>query len=149
ALLAEGEERAAELSRKVQLTRQRLAREKARLRRSRGLLARRLVAIYESGSPSEAGFLLGASDYDELITRAEYLREISESDSALAERVKEVRDAVHHQVKLVAALRARAVAYDERLAAARSEIASVREAAEASAAQLRRISASHQAALAS
>jgi peptidoglycan hydrolase CwlO-like protein len=148
-LLAEGEERAAELSRKVRATEQRLAREKARLRRSRGLLAKRLVAIYESGSPTEAGFLLGASDYDELITRAEYLREISESDSALAERVEEVRNAVRREARLVARLRAKAVAYDERLDAARTEIASVRAAAEASAARLRQIGASRQAALAS
>jgi septal ring factor EnvC (AmiA/AmiB activator) len=148
-LLAEGEERAAELSHKVQVTRQRLARQKARLGRARRLLARRLVAIYESGTPSTASFLLGATDYRELLTRAEYLREISESDSALASRVEEVRNAVHREVKSVARLRARAVAYDARLAAARSEIASVSEAAQASASQLEAIASSRQASLAS
>jgi hypothetical protein len=74
---------------------------------------------------------------------------ISEADSALADRVAAVRDAVHHEVAAVAELRARAVAYDERLAAARSEIASVREAAEASASRLASISASREASLAS
>lgn len=148
-LLAEGRERAAELSRKVRATRSRLAREKARLRRARGILAQRLVAIYESGSPSTTSFLLGASDYEELVAMADYLRQISESDSALAKRVEEVRDAVRGEVKLVSRLHERAVAYDERLAAARSEIASVREAAEASAAQLAEIGASREASLAS
>ena len=148
-LLAEGEERAAALSRKVAATRRRLAAEKARLRRSREALAGRLVAIYESGSVSTTEFLLGVGDYEDAVTQADYLRMISESDSALAERVVEVRDAVHREVGLVMRLRAKAVAYDERLAAARDQIASVREAAEASAARLAGIEAEREASLAS
>jgi septal ring factor EnvC (AmiA/AmiB activator) len=146
-LLAEGEERAAELSRKLRLTRHRLALEKQRLRRARAALSQRLVAIYESGVTDSAAFILGAGDYGELATRADYLHAISEADSALAARVEQVRQAVHHEVEAVADLRARAIAYDERLAAARSEIASVRAAAEESAAQLEEISASRQASL--
>ncbi len=148
-LLAGGQERAAELSRKLALTRRRLAVEKARLRRSRHALAARLVAIYESGTPSTASLVLGSSDYQELITRADYLRAIEESDSALAHRVEQVRNAVRYEARLVAVLEARAVAYDERLAAARSQIASVREAAEAAAAHLQSISASRETSLAS
>ena len=49
---------------------------------------------------------------------------------------------------MVTALRARAVAYDERLAAARAEIAAVREAAAASAARLAAIAGEREAALA-
>jgi septal ring factor EnvC (AmiA/AmiB activator) len=148
-LLAEGEERAAELSRKLRLTRHRLAVEKARLRRSRRALAERLVAIYESGATDTASFILGAGDYQEFVTRSDYLRAISEADSALADRVEQVRNTVHREVGTVAELRSRAIAYDERLAAARSEIASVREAAEASASRLAGIAASRQASLAS
>lgn len=148
-LLAEGEERAAELSHKLRLTRHRLAVEKARLQRSRRALAERLVAIYESGSLDSADFVFGASDYQDFVTRSDYLRMISEADSALADRVEQVRNAVDHEVTAVADLRAQAVAYDERLAAARSEIASVREAAEASASRLAAISASREASLAS
>lgn len=147
-LLAEGEQRAAELSRKVEKTRRELAVEKARLRRSREALAERLVAIYESGSPSTASVVLGSASYQDLVTRADYLREIQESDSALADRVEQVRNEVHHEVGVVAALQKRAVAYDERLAAARSQIASVREAAEASAAHLASISAARESSLA-
>ena len=88
--IAEGRERAAELSRKVRRTRHRLAVEKARLRRARHDLAARLVAIYESGSPSTADVVLGSGDYQELVTRTDYLRMISESDSALADRVAQV-----------------------------------------------------------
>ena len=128
-LLAEGEERAAELAAKLKATRHRLAVEKARLRRSRAVLAERLVAIYESGTPSTADLVLGSGDYQDFVTQSDYLRAISEADSALADRVAEVRDAVHDEVLRVADLKAEAVAYDERLEAARAEIAAVREAA--------------------
>jgi septal ring factor EnvC (AmiA/AmiB activator) len=147
-LLAEGEEREAALSAKVRRTRHRLAVEKARLRRARHQLAERLIAIYESGTPDAATLLVESSDYQDLAAQADYLREISESDSALASRVAEVRDAVHREVGVVATLRARAVAYDQRLAAAREQIASVRAAAQASAARLASVSASREASLA-
>jgi len=146
-LLAEGRERAAELTRRLAATKHRLAVEKARLQRSRQVLAERLVAIYESGTPDAATLVLESNDYQDLVARNDYLRAISEADSALAERVAEVRAAVHREVLQVADLEAEAVAYDERLEAARAEIASVREAAEASAARLQSLRASREASL--
>jgi septal ring factor EnvC (AmiA/AmiB activator) len=146
-LLAEGEARTAALSARVTATRRRLTAEKARLRRSRAALADRLVAIYESGSPSSASVILGSGNYSDLITQTEYLREISAADSALAARVAAVRNSVRAASVRVTALRARAVAYDERLAAARGEIAGVREAAQASAAELESVSAGREASL--
>lgn len=147
-LLAEGRERAAELARKLAQTRHRLALEKARLRRSRAVLARRLVAIYESGTPSTANLVFGSADYQEFVTRSDYLRAISESDSALADRVAEVRAAVHREVVKVDGLKAEAVAYDERLEAARAEIGVVREEAAAAAAHLQALKGSREASLA-
>lgn len=146
-LLAEGRERAAELSGKLHRTRHRLAIEKARLRRSRAILARRVVAIYEGGMPDTASLILGAGDYQELATRSDYLRAISEADSALADRVAEVRVAVHRQVLKVADLQAEAVAYDEELEAARAEIGAVRAEAEESAAHLQGVKADREASL--
>jgi septal ring factor EnvC (AmiA/AmiB activator) len=146
-LLAEGQERAAELSRKLERTRRHLVAEKARLRRSRAALGARLVAIYESGTPSTIDLILGSGDYRELAARSDYLRAIEESDSALAERVEEVRDEVRREAELVADLEARALAYNERLAAARDEIASVRAAAEAAAARQQAIASEREAAL--
>jgi peptidoglycan hydrolase CwlO-like protein len=148
ALLAEGRERAAELAAKLKATQRRLAVEKARLRRSRQVLAQRLVAIYESGTPSTADLVFGAGDYEDLVAQSGYLRAISEADSALADRVAEVRAAVHSRVLKVADLKAEAIAYDERLEAARAEIASVREAAQAAAARLRSLKGSREASLA-
>ena len=148
-LLAEGRERAAELSRKLTQTRTELVAAKARLRRSRAALAGRLVAIYENGSPSTESLILGASSYESLLTQITYLREIAQSDSALAERVAGVRNEVKAAALQVATLRKRAIAYDERLAAAREEIASVRQEAEEAAAHFEAVSAHHQASLAS
>jgi septal ring factor EnvC (AmiA/AmiB activator) len=148
ALLAEGRERAAELASKLKATQQRLAVEKARLQRSRRVLGRRLVAIYESGTPSTADLVLGAGNYQDFVTQSDYLRAISEADSALADRVAEVRATVHRQVLVVADLKAEAIAYDERLEAAREEIAGVREAAQAAAARLQSLEGSRAASLA-
>lgn len=147
-LLAEGRERAAELARKLDLTRHRLAVEKARLRRSRAVLSERLVAIYENGTPSTADLVFGSGDYEDFVTQSDYLRAISEADSALADRVASVRAAVHREVLKVADLKAEAIAYDERLEAAREEISAVREAAQAAAARLESLRGSREAALA-
>jgi septal ring factor EnvC (AmiA/AmiB activator) len=147
-LLAEGEEHAAELSGELDRTRGQLAVAKARLQRSRGLLAERLVAIYESGTPDTTTVFFSARNYQDLLAQADYLRAISESDSALASRVADVRVEVEQEVERVAALHRRAVAYDERLAAAHEEIAGVRAAAQVSAAELQSLSAGREASLA-
>ena len=147
-LLAEGEARAAALESKVERTRARLRAERARLERARTALANRLVAIYETGVADPTSIILGSGDYEELATRADYLRLISESDSALAERVEQVRNEVRRAAERVEVLHRRAVAYDERLAAAQGEISSVREAAQAAAGRLATISASREASLA-
>lgn len=146
-LLAEGEEREAQLSEEVAAERRRLAIQKGRLRRSHNALAQRLVEIYETGVPDTASVIFGAGSYEELITRNTYLRQINESDSALARHLGEVRDQVHRQVVVVAGAKRAAVAYDERVTAARDEIAAVREAAAASAAHLAAVSGAREAAL--
>jgi peptidoglycan hydrolase CwlO-like protein len=147
-LLATGEERAERLAGEVQRTQRRLAAEKRRLRRARGALASRLVAIYESGSPSTASVILASTSFDELTTRTEYLEQIQQSDSALAGRVEQVRRSVSAALKRVAALKARVDAYNDRLSAARAEISSVRQSAEAAAAQLHSVTAARAASLA-
>lgn len=148
ALLSQGRERAARLAAAVARSERHLEAERARLRRARRDLARRLVAIYESGSPSTASVVLASGSFEELATRSEYLQRIQDSDTALAARVQQVRNRVRHELELVATLKARVDAYDERLAAARAEIAGVRAEAEAAAARLDALSAERSAALA-
>ena len=147
-LLATGKERAARLATDVRRTQRHLAAEKRRLHRARTALAQRLVAIYESGTPSTASVILASGSFDELATRAEYLERIEQSDSDLAARVTQVRHSVASALKRVAALKDRVDAYNARLAAARSEIAGVRASAEAAAAHLDSVTASRSAALA-
>lgn len=147
-LLASGEERSARLATAMRRTQAHLAEERARLQRARRILAERLVAIYESGTPDTASAILTAGNFEELATRSEYLARIEQSDSSLAGRVAQVRRAVAAALQRVDALKARVDAYNERLAAARSEIATVREEAEAAAARLRSVTASRTASLA-
>jgi septal ring factor EnvC (AmiA/AmiB activator) len=147
-LLAHGRERAARLAAKVERAQRHLDAERARLRRARRALAQRLVAIYMSGTPSTASIVLGSGDIGELEVRAEYLDRIEQSDSDLAARVEQVRNEVRHELKLVAALKARVDAYNERLAAARSEIAAVRARAQEAAARLDSLAAERSASLA-
>jgi len=146
-LLAEGERRAAELAGEVERSEADLVAEKHRLRRARTALARRLVAMYESGTPSEASVILASSDFDDLATRTDYLAQIEEFDRALARRVDQVRDQVRAQLREVADLKRRADAYNERLLAARSEISAVRGRAEAAAADLQSVAAARSASL--
>jgi septal ring factor EnvC (AmiA/AmiB activator) len=147
-LLEHGRERATRLAVKVERSETRLEAERRRLRRARQALAQRLVAIYMSGTPSTASIVLGSGDLNELEVRTEYLRRIEESDTELAARVEEVRDEVRHELKLVAELKARVEAYNERLAAARSEIAAVRNRAEDAAARLDSLAAERSSSLA-
>jgi septal ring factor EnvC (AmiA/AmiB activator) len=147
-LLAEGQERAAELAARVQGTERRLLEERRRLRRARRALARRLVDIYESGEPSSANVLLSATSYEDLATRGDYLARIEEFDEALARRVEQVRNSMRGELRRLARLKAAADAYDARLAAARSEVSEVRGQAESAAAALQSVAAARSASLA-
>jgi septal ring factor EnvC (AmiA/AmiB activator) len=147
-LLAHGRERAARLAALVERSERRLRAERARLRRARRALAARLVAIYESGTPSTASIVLESGDVNELAVRSEYLQRIQESDSELAARVEQVRNQVRRELDRVAALKARVDAHNRRVAAARAEIAAVRARAERTAARLDSLAAERSAALA-
>ena len=147
-LLAHGRERAARLTAGVRRAERRLDAARKRLRRAKRLLAARLVAIYTSGSPSTASIVLASGDFEELEVRAEYLQRIEDSDSKLAVRVEQVRDQVRRDLELVAELKARVDAYNERLAAARAEIGAVRAEAEEAAGRLDALAAERASALA-
>jgi predicted nucleic acid-binding Zn-ribbon protein len=146
-LLAAGEQRSAELGSEVAQAQHRLAVERARLRRALVALAKRAVAIYETGTPDTADLVLGSDGYQDLLTRADYMRMIQEADSRLAERVRQVRNSIKFQLGVVQRLKARQDAYNSRLATARDQISAVRARAESEAAQLAAIRASRAATL--
>jgi septal ring factor EnvC (AmiA/AmiB activator) len=146
-LLAVGEQRATVFGHKVDQAQRHLAVERARLRRALAALRDRLVAIYKDGMPDATDLVLSAHGFDDLVTRADYLRMIEDSDSSLAGRVKQVRDAVKFELGVVERLKARQDAYNARLATARDQIAAVRQQAESQASQLAAIRASREATL--
>ncbi|HEU5142646.1 MAG TPA: transglycosylase family protein, partial [Solirubrobacterales bacterium] len=110
-------------------------------------LAERLVAIYRGGMPSTASVVLASGDMEELAVRTEYLARIEDSDTELAERVEQVRDALRLDLRRVAEAKRRVDAHNERLAAARGEITAVRAEAEAAAARLDALAAERSEAL--
>ena len=147
-LLAAGQQRSAELATGVRRSQRRLEVEKRRLRRARAALARRLVAIYESGVPDSTELILSAHGFDDLATRSDYLKMIENSDTTLAGRVREVRNAVRTELERIERLKARVDAYNARLEAARSQISAIRVRAESTAAQFQAIASSREATLA-
>ncbi len=148
-VLAEGQRREAELEVQVQQTQSHLQRTRARLQSALGRLAARLVAIYKGDSPDATQLLLSADGFDDLANRAELLSHIEEADATLAARVRWLRDQVAAQLAAVKEARARAIAFNQRIAVARDQIAAVRANAEAQAAQLEQARAAQAAALSS
>jgi peptidoglycan hydrolase CwlO-like protein len=135
-LLAEGREREAELSQRVAEAQTRLAEARARLRRALDALSDRLVAIYKGDVPDVTALLLDSDGFDDLATRADYLKRIEDADADLAARVRALRDAVQAQLEAVSEARAEAAAYNQRLESAHAQIDAARAQAESQAAAL-------------
>ncbi len=135
-VLAQGEEREAQLEAGVVEAKAELERARADLQRSLNLLSNRLVAIYRDHMPDTLSLLLESDDFDDLATRSTYLQRIEEADAALVGRVRSLRDSVEVQLAAVANAEAAVQEQNERIAAARDQIAAVRAEAEARAAEL-------------
>jgi peptidoglycan hydrolase CwlO-like protein len=149
AVLAEGQKREAELEVRVQEAAAQLAKARVRLHRALQALSARLVSIYKSEAPDATELLLDAKGFDDLANRAELLGRIEDADAALAARVRELRNLVSAQLAELKEARAQAIAFNQRIAAARDQIASVRATAEAQAAQFEQARAEQAAALSS
>jgi septal ring factor EnvC (AmiA/AmiB activator) len=148
ATLARGVARGRRLEAQVTAAQERLARAQERFRRTQGVLARRLVAIYKSDPPDLATVLLESDGFNDLLTRAAYLQEINQADDALVNRVQRLRDQVRGALQRVRVMRAQAAAEVERVAAARDEMAHIRAAATRRAAALAKARAAQEASLA-
>jgi peptidoglycan hydrolase CwlO-like protein len=146
-VLADGQEREAQLEVRVRQTAAQLAKARARLHGALGALSARLVSIYRGDAPDATELLLDARGFDDLANRAELLGRIEDADAALAARVRQLRDLVSAQLAQVKQARAQAIAFNQRIAAARDQIAGVRANAEAQAAQLEQARAEQAAAL--
>jgi peptidoglycan hydrolase CwlO-like protein len=147
ALLSVGREREAELTQQVSEAEERLAATRERLQRALGVLADRLVAIYKGEVPDAASLILEADGFDDLVTRAEYLQRLEESDADLAARVRALREQVQAQAEALERARAEVAAYNEQLEGARAQISAARAEAEAEAAALAEVQAQQASAL--
>jgi transglycosylase-like protein len=147
-LLAHGRARAARLAERERVAERRLDATRDRLRRALGALGERLVAIYKGDTPDFTAVFLDAEGFDDLVTRAEYLQLLHDSDVRLATRVRELRS--QEEVEVAQARRAhdRAEAFADRLALARARIGAVRARAEAEATTLRQAGAAQSESLA-
>jgi predicted nucleic acid-binding Zn-ribbon protein len=136
ALLAQGQQRSAELATKVDRTEAHLQRVRAHLKRALATLQQRLVSIYEGNAPDAASILLSARGFEDLANRAEMVGRIEQADADLASRVRTLRNQVKDALAAVRQAKAAQDAYNARVADARDQIAAVRANAEAQAAKL-------------
>jgi murein DD-endopeptidase MepM/ murein hydrolase activator NlpD len=83
----------------------RLAALRERLKRSLRILRQRLVAIYESNSPDAMTVILNSRGFDDMLSRYDYLQRIQEQDTAIAVRVKRLRNEEKDTVERVRAAR--------------------------------------------
>jgi peptidoglycan hydrolase CwlO-like protein len=134
AVLARGQQREAELAGQVRESRTALREARARLHRALQALSERLVAIYKGDSPDATELLLDAKGFNDLASRTELLHRIQEADTALASRVRRLRNEVSTQLDEFQQSKAQQIAFNQQVAVARDQIASVRARAEAQAA---------------
>lgn len=105
---------------------------RGRLKRALVNLRERLVAIYTYGVTSDlTAVILSSEDYGDMVARTQYFDAINESDSALAERVRSLRDEAKKLVRVrkvskltIEKARDQIAAREQRLEATRATIES-------------------------
>ena len=78
---------------------------RSRLDRDLKALSDRLVAIYKSDQPDVLTVILNSNGFDDLLTRYDYIRRIEQNDTAVATRVRDLRDQTRSTVARVTAER--------------------------------------------
>jgi murein DD-endopeptidase MepM/ murein hydrolase activator NlpD len=121
----------AELDRAIaelDVAKERLDAMRARLRRALVALRDRLVAIYEAGTPDVLSVIVGASDYEDLVGRTEYLSQIGDMDEAIVNRVRDLRDQIRRTVIRLRTAKNRIEAARDAIAAEQQALATARAA---------------------
>ena len=140
AVEAELAEKQAELDRAtaaLEKEREHLEEVRAQLGRALGVLRERLVAIYESGSPSVVNTILESANWSQMTAQTEYLNRIQSYDDSVVERVKTLRNQVKGAVANLAANRAKIEKARDSVAAIEREVSAARSEAESRFAELR------------
>lgn len=145
--LAMGRERTQALAAEVVAAKRQLGQERERLRRSRKILADRLVSIYIAGPVEPGEVAIGATDFGGFLVGAEYMAAIQGADARLANRVEQVRTRVAEEHAALEKRKTAAERFEATLARDRDRIGEVSLAAERRAASLRAAAAQRDAAL--
>jgi murein DD-endopeptidase MepM/ murein hydrolase activator NlpD len=112
----------------LDVAKKRLAVMRAHLNRALIALRDRLVGIYETGSPDVLSVIVGASGYEDLVDRTEYLNRIHGMDEAVVGRVRELRDRIRRTVTRLRTAKDRIEAARDAIAAEEQALASARSA---------------------
>jgi murein DD-endopeptidase MepM/ murein hydrolase activator NlpD len=111
---------------------------RAHLKRALVGLRKRLVSIYESGSPDVLTVILNSKGWTDLATRTEYLNRLQNQDQLLINRVRDLRNQTRAVVDRLRAVRDRIQAARDSIAARKRELERTRASIEARQSQLER-----------
>jgi murein DD-endopeptidase MepM/ murein hydrolase activator NlpD len=109
----------------------RLAELRAKLARAIVVLEKRLVAIYEAGTPDALTVILSADGFDDLVDRTEYLNLIQEGDSNLVNHVRTLRNETQQTVDHLTVVEERIHKARDVIAAQRAALARTRSSLQA------------------
>jgi murein DD-endopeptidase MepM/ murein hydrolase activator NlpD len=116
---------------------------RARLERALAVLSKRLISIYKSGQPDAMTVLLNAHGFNDVATRADYLKLIQQQDAHLAGTVRGLRDSARstvHRVKRerdgIAAKKEELARTERALAARQVQLAAARSRQQSALAQV-------------
>jgi murein DD-endopeptidase MepM/ murein hydrolase activator NlpD len=84
---------------------ERYLRLRRKLHRAQNVLAARLVAIYKSDQPDFVTVVLEADGFHDMLVRADYMSRIGEQDSAIVDRVRELKQQSAKKRALLLALK--------------------------------------------
>lgn len=136
-----------DLSEQMAVAERQLEDARARYRVAVGVLSKRLVDIYKDTPPDYLTIVLGSDDFEDLSARTDYLNALTDADDQLAERVAAINEEVSAHHSQIADLKEQADAEARRLSAAKAEIASIRADAEQRASAVASVRAEERSAL--
>ena len=106
----------------------RLDQVRSHLRRALGTLRKRLIAMYEAGTPDLLSVIVNSTGVDELAAQTEYLDRIHGMDEAVVVRVRELRNEVRQIVAGRRAAKNRIESARDAIAAEEQKLADTRSA---------------------
>jgi peptidoglycan DL-endopeptidase CwlO len=93
---------------RYQVEHERFVRLRKELRRSQGVLAKRLIEIYKADQPDMLSVILESDGFNDLLVRADYMSAIGEQDSAIVDKVRELKKKSAQKRLLLVVLKSKA-----------------------------------------